>query len=276
MEFDGDVIITSDDQVMDYYAYDKINGSLKLESTDVTKLFLPELKEITGDLVLTYNELLVDIGHLSGLKTVGGEFKVTYNDELPTTAIEALRDQVKGAAGIKGAVTIEGNLCDTPADGGGTFEGNVNILKDSDVLIYASFAKISGKLNISGLYVTSVKLPRLKEVGSDLEVLGTSLRSLGGLSNLTQVGGEFSVMDNASLRYSDMTELKEVKRSFIVRDNPMLEQVSTFEKLATVGEDFQVVFNRDLPGSEAEALVKQVQGEGGVGGDIATNDNAPY
>jgi len=261
MEFDGDVIITSDGQVMDYYAYDKINGSLILESTPVTKLFLPELKEVTGN-----------ISELSGLKTVGGEFKVTHNDELATTAVEALRDQCT----IKGAVTIEGNLSDGPVDGNSTFEGNVMITKDSDVLIYSSFQKISGKLNVSGLYVTSVKLPKLKEISGDLEVVGTSLRSLGGLCNVEKVGGEMSIMDNASLRYSDMTELKEVAQSFIVRDNPMLEQVSTFENLSKVGDDFQVCFNRDLPESEAQALAEKVKKGGGIGGDTATNDNAPY
>ena len=272
MEFDGDVIITSDGQVMDYYAYDKINGSLILESTPVTKLFLPELKEVTGNIIITYNESLKDISELSGLKTVGGEFKVTHNDELATTAVEALRDQCT----IKGAVTIEGNLSDGPVDGNSTFEGNVMITKDSDVLIYSSFQKISGKLNVSGLYVTSVKLPKLKEISGDLEVVGTSLRSLGGLCNVEKVGGEMSIMDNASLRYSDMTELKEVAQSFIVRDNPMLEQVSTFENLSKVGDDFQVCFNRDLPESEAQALAEKVKKGGGIGGDTATNDNAPY
>lgn len=272
MEFDGDVIISSDDQVMDYYAYDKINGNLLLESTDVTKLFLPELKEITGNIVITYNEFLKDISELSGLKSVGGEFKITHNDALTTTAVEALRDQVTGKDGIKGTVTIEGNMEDGPVDGNGTFEGNVMITKDSDVLIYSSFVKIAGKLNISGLYVTSVKLPKLKEVGGDLEIVGTSLRSLGGLSNIEQISGEVSVMDNASLRYSDMTKLAEVGQSFIVRDNPMLEQVSTFENLTKVGDDFQVCFNRDLPESEAQALAEKVT----IGGDKATNDNAPY
>ena len=272
MEFDGDVIISSDDQVMDYYAYDKINGNLLLESTAVTKLFLPELKEVTGNIIITYNEFLKDISELSGLKSVGGEFKITHNDALATSDAEALRDQVTQDGGIKGAVTIEGNLSDGPVDGNGVFEGNVMITKDSDVLIYSSFTKINGKLNVSGLYVTSVKLPKLKEVSGDLEILGTSLRSLGGLSNLEQVGGEVSIMDNASLRYSDMTNLKEVTKSFVVRDNPMLEQVTTFENLSKVGEDFQVCFNRDLPESEAEALAGKVT----VGGDTATNDNAPY
>ncbi len=276
MEFDGDVIISSDDQVMDYYAYDKINGNLLLESSAVTKLFLPELKEVTGNIIITYNEFLKDIGELGGLKSVGGEFKVTHNDALATSAIESLKDQITGGSGIKGAVTIEGNLCDGPVDGNGTFEGNVMISKDSDVLIYASFTRISGKLNVSGLYVTSVKLPKLQEIGGDLEIVGTSLRSLGGLSNLEQVGGEISIMDNASLRYSDMTKLKEVGQSFIVRDNPMLEQVTTFENLSKVGDDFQVCFNRDLPQSEAQALAEKVTKGGGVGGDTATNDNAPY
>ena len=104
MEFEGDVTISSDTEVMDYYAYDKITGNLLIESTDITKLDLPELKELGGSLIITYNEFLKDVSELGNLKSIGGDFKVTHNDGLSEVSVEALRDQSQAAGGIKGQV----------------------------------------------------------------------------------------------------------------------------------------------------------------------------
>jgi len=276
MEFEGDVTISSDTEVMDYYAYDKITGSLLIESTDITKLDLPELKELGGSLIITYNEFLKDVSELGNLKSIGGEFKVTHNDGLSEVSVEALRDKIQAAGGIKGQVTIEGNLSDRVDPGNANFEGDAKIASDSDVLLYASFSKITGKLFIGGMQVTSIKLPNLKEVGGDVEVIATGLRTLSGLDTLETVGGELSIMDNASLRDVALPELKTVAKSFIIRDNGSLDHLGEFTNLSKVGEEFEVVFNRDLLTSQIETVAENLKGSGAIGGEVSISDNLGF
>lgn len=276
MEFEGDVSISSDGEVMDYYAYDKITGNLLIESTDITKLELPELKELGGSLIITYNEFLKDVSELGNLKSIGGDFKVTHNDGLSEVSVEALRDKIQAAGGIKGQVTIEGNLSDKVDPGNANFEGDAKIASDSDVLLYASFSKISGKLFIGGMQVTSLKLPNLKEVGKDVEVIGTGLRTLSGLDTLETVGGEFSIMDNGSLRDAELPELKSVGKSFIIRDNSSLDSLGEMSNLAKIGEEFEVVFNRDLLTSQIETVAERLKGSGAIGGEVAISDNLGF
>jgi hypothetical protein len=276
MEFEGDVTISSDGEVMDYYAYDKITGNLVIESTDVTKLNLPELKELGGSLIITYNEFLTDINELNGLKSIGGDFKVTFNDGLSEVSVQKLRDAIQEAGGIKGQVTIEGNLSDGVAPGDACFEGDAKIASDSDVLLYASFSKITGKLHIGGMQVTSIKLPNLREVGGDVEIMGTALRTLSGLDSLETVGGELSIMDNASIRDITLPELATVSKSFIIRDNGSLDSLGNFEKLSKVGEELEVVFNRDLLTSQIEEVAERLKGSSSVGGEVTISNNLGF
>ena len=276
MEFEGDVTISSDGEVMDYYAYDKITGDLVVESTDVTKLNLPELKELGGSLVITYNEFLKDISELENLKSVGGDFKVTFNDGLSEVSVKKLCEKIQGAGGIKGQVTIEGNLSDGVPEGNACFEGDAKISSDSDVLLYASFSTITGKLHIGGMQVTSIKLPNLKEVGSDVEIIGTGLRTLSGLDSLQNVGGELSIMDNAMIRDVTLPELQTVSKSFIIRDNSSLDSLGEFDKLSKVGEEFEVVFNRDLLTSQIETVAERLKGSNSIGGEVTISDNLGF
>ncbi|MEE2961900.1 MAG: hypothetical protein VYA34_14280 [Myxococcota bacterium] len=271
MEYDGDVHISAESQLLDYYAYDRINGSLVIESTDLIALKLPELKEITGDIIITYNEYLKDIRNLDAVTVVEGNIKITHNETLSTKSVQEFVDRIIKDGKLGGKSLVENNLDDEIKDQG-TFNGDANISADSDVLMFSSFSKITGKLVVSGLTVNSIDFPILKEVGGDLDISNTSLKTLDGLCQLSQIGGEVAIMDNSSLKDINLENLTNVKKGVTIRDNSVLDSITGLENLEQIGGDLEIVFNVYLSNKEAEKLSEDID----VAGSITVADNEMY
>ena len=78
------------------------------ENDALATLALPALPGTTNQLVVRDNPSLSGFD-FAALSQVGGDFRFTGNPSLPTSAIEALRDQVQAAGGIGGSVLVAGN-----------------------------------------------------------------------------------------------------------------------------------------------------------------------
>ena len=98
MIYEGDLRANTNDDLLDCFAYDKIEGSLIVESSSVTTIDLPDLVEITGDLVIVFNDFLTDIRGLGSLKKVGGNVRLENNDGLTVDQIENLCQRLRRKA----------------------------------------------------------------------------------------------------------------------------------------------------------------------------------
>ncbi len=271
MIYEGDIRANSNDDLLDCFAYDKIEGSLIVESSSVTTIDLPDLVEITGDLVIVFNDFLTDIRGLGALKTVGGSVRLENNDGLSIDQIENLCLRLE-AEGVGGTLTSDvrkgqGNQA--------TFEGDAKIQSNADVLLYSGFATIKGRLSIEGLQVNALKLDNLVQVKGDVVIHGTAMRSLHGLSNLQLIGGELTIMDNPSISNVELEALEAVGKDFILRDNIDLEFLSGLKALKKVGGNLEIAFNQVLASSETESLVGRISEHDGIKGDITISDNSP-
>lgn len=271
MIFEGDVRASTNSDLEDLFAYDKIEGSLIIESSTVTKVDLPDLVEITGDLIIAYNDFLTDIRGLKALNSVGGNVRLENNDGLTVEAIEALCKRLE-AGEIGGALTSDVRK---GQGGQSTFEGDAKIQTNADVLLYAGFSTIKGRLSIEGLQVNALRLDNLVQVKGDVVIHGTGMRSLHGLSSLQLIGGELTIMDNPAISNIELESLEAVGQDCIIRDNIDLEHLSGLKKLKKVGGNLEIAFNQVLMSSETEALVGRIAEFDGVKGDITISDNSP-
>lgn len=271
MIYEGDIRANSNDDLLDCFAYDKIEGSLIVESSSVTTIDLPDLVEITGDLVIVFNDFLTDIRGLGALKKVGGNVRLENNDGLSVDQIETLCQRLEGGG-------VGGNLTSDVRKGQSsqaTFEGDAKIQSNADVLLYSGFATIKGRLSIEGLQVNALKLDNLVQVKGDVVIHGTAMRSLHGLANLQLIGGELTIMDNPSISNVELESLESIGKDFTVRDNIDLEFLSGLKTLKKVGGNLEIAFNQVLSSKETEELVGRISEHDGVKGDITISDNSP-
>ena len=78
MIYEGDLRANTNDDLLDCFAYDKIEGSLIVEF-GVTTIDLPDLVEITGDLVIVFNDFPTDIRGLGSLKKLAAMFALSHH-----------------------------------------------------------------------------------------------------------------------------------------------------------------------------------------------------
>ena len=271
MEYDGDAIIGTSDDLADYAPFISINGNLLVESSDCDNIHLPALEKISGDLIITFNEFLTDLGGLEKLKEVGGRLTIKDNDSLSEEAATALRSQVEGADGIKGAVEISGNKAEEVVDQ--DLEGDIVISQDGDDHIYKHIKTLKGKLVLEGLTLHHAAFPELTNIEGDLVICDTGLKTLDGLENLQDVSGEVSIMSNTYLMDVDITALLSVGSDLIIQDNGELENLDGLKNLRSIGGNLEIAFNPYLPQIKADEFNVVLKKNGGLKGETTMTGN---
>ncbi|TXD49494.1 hypothetical protein ES043_17365 [Polaribacter sp. IC063] len=119
------------------------------------------------------------------------------------------------------------------------YNGNVSIIKQSDIEKYKTIKEITGQLNING-GLNDIEnfnaLSNLEKVGNSLIITKCDLIiNINEFSNLQSVGGLFLIRDMNSLTKIEFDSLNEVKR-FGIMGNPELKNL-IFKKKIRVLED---------------------------------------
>lgn len=100
----GNFTIEGEAQLEAIGGYVEITGSLRISSASLTQLSrLDCLERVGGDLQLTWNDALEDLGALAGLTSVGGDLLIRHNAQLESFA------GLDQAVGEGGALVIEAN-----------------------------------------------------------------------------------------------------------------------------------------------------------------------
>ncbi len=271
MEYDGDAMISSAEDMADYAAFSQIKGDLRIESSDIAALRLPELSKVSGNVIITFNELLSDLTDFDAITEIGGKLIIENNDSLPAAAIDKLLEQLKKGNGVKGEVKT--SSAEPSGEGGGAHGGDAIINDESDLIIYREFTSIAGKLVVDGLHIRSLNLPKLISVEGDVCITGTSLKSMDGLETLENIGGELVVMDNDLLQDLALSKLKLIGGACYIRNNGELENLNGLKELALVGGDLEISFHSYLPQQRADDFCKQVKSKQGIKGSIEMTGN---
>ncbi len=183
-----------------------------------------------------------------------------------TTPVVDVCDQPRAAFAGDVVVTSAGPdpaFCDTynAIDGSLTVEGG------SATALSACLCDVTGDVTFSASAVDTTELAKLRAIGGDLDVSGTSALQAVRLPALVSVGGTVTVDGNTALVDLYVDELETVGGPISVTDNPALEGIGLGKVTAIPAGDLTVT------GNDA-ALYLEVYRLATVDGDILVADNA--
>ena len=181
----------------------------------------------------------------------------------------------------------ESRLEHSPSNGG-VFIRNAN-----DVTALEGLTSISGNLTINNLsFDISEVHSDITDVGGDVIIEDNdALTSLSLLENLQSIGGDLTIKFNLGpMSLSGLEDLQSIGGDLTIRNNPELTSLSGLEGLQSIGGvsihslpgqeevqltygDFTIISNSKVCDSEVEALLDQIENQGGVGGDVQFSNN---
>ncbi len=240
---DGDYAVFNDNDIAAIKNIERINGSLKINKTNITSIILPKLKQISGNLDMDDNEFLVDV-QFPGLISVG-TLRLRKNPIL------------SDLSGFSSLVSI-GILDIVGKSAFANFKDLSYLNSVGSILIYSN----NGLLNLEGL-------ERVRKLGF-LQILDSlSLRSLSGLCNLEHIESLLSIENNPDLcNLTGLDKLQEVGLNVYIAHNVSLESLAGLESLSYLGVEsnsydimkshYSIYGNAKLPNCEAHRILQGI------------------
>lgn len=215
------------DNFEENYGCSVIEGSLFIlkrninSSTYINNLNgLVSIKEITGNLYITFNEELDHLNGLSNLTSVGGDLIIRDND------------LIQNLSGLEALQNIGRNLLIYDNKKLSSFDGITSLTN-----IGRSF-EISDNPNLSDLS----GLETLQDIGNNLSVYdNVKLSSFDGITSLTNIEGALQISYNRNL--SDLSGLSDIQSigSIFVIANPILSACCELECLLNIAQGFNTI-----------------------------------
>jgi len=243
-----------------------IQGNLKLEELSVQNFNgLQNLTNITGDLIIEDNDLINDLAGLGNLISLGDELKVELNDNL----IDFVG--LSGLTSIPGDLTVRHNPSLTNFEGLNNLQnilGGTKIELNEDLLNFQGLASLTSagttnldrfRVELNNSLVNFSGLENLTEIAAlwingntslenfsglnnlaeitdgGLNIWGTTLSDLSGLSSLNYINGLVDLSGNGGLNSLQGLHNVTFMGGINVRSCPVLEDFSGLNSLHTLG-----------------------------------------
>ncbi len=228
-----------------------VGGGVAIASNDlITNLNgLSPLTSVAGDLVINANDALTSLDGLSTLASVGGAFTITNNSSLTNLNGLSALTSVVGDLAIVGNNALSN--CTIAAVCDATVVAGVTVIFDNtgDCLDLATAEAactpalicpttpifLSTQQQIDD-FATTYDVANCAFDGG-IEISGTDITNLDGLSGLTSVGGYLSIFDSELTSLSGLSALTGVGNNLAIFDNTDLTNVDDLSALTNVGGD---------------------------------------
>ena len=219
-------------------------------SPNLESLSLPKLESVGADIIVSTGDQLIEFGagasNLSSiefavLSTVGGNLHIDHHENMLTMTFPEL-------ASVGGYFYNDGSGADYNEDDSASIES-----------AFPKLSSVVGDFTIEHGYTHEVSFPLLENIGGSFR---SNPRSIGA-----SLFGHY-------LKSLIFAELSAVGSSFEIIDYTKLEDIS-FPKLASVGDNFLISGNTQLPLCQITNLIEQIGGSN-INGDVtvAGNGNA--
>lgn len=232
-----------------YIGIDDYKSKLEEGNKYITSLNgLNNLKEISGELEINDNKLLIDITALKKLKKVD-KLNVSYNPVL--TSLEGL-NSVSGS--IPNGLEISKN------------KRLQDISQLSGVISVGEYIAITSNLSLQSLEgLHNIKAT----INGHLQIVSNNyLKDLKGLRSLSKVDGEVQIRLNPDLEnFKGLEKLTEIKNFLHIKNNDKLKNLEGLMSLKSVGEDFSITGNKSL--NSLTGLKKLIT----IKGDLSISEN---
>ncbi|SFW36484.1 YARHG domain-containing protein [Cellulophaga fucicola] len=232
-----------------YIGIDDYKSKLEEGNKYITSLNgLNNLKEISGELEINDNKLLIDITALKKLKKVD-KLNVSYNPVL--TSLEGL-NSVSGSIPNGLAISKNKRLQDISQLSGITSVGEYIAITSN-----LSLQSLEGLHNIKAT------------INGHLQIVSNNyLKDLKGLRSLSKVDGEVQLRLNPELEeFKGLEKLTEIKNFLHIKNNDKLKNLEGLISLKSVGEDFSITGNKSL--NSLTGLKKLIT----IKGDLSISEN---
>jgi hypothetical protein len=304
---EGSYTIMNQLDVEELQRFERITGHLFVSAPGLSRLDLPGLQRVDGDVFIERCTTLRDLDGLSGLQAIGGGLEIGNNPELEQI------DGLNGLRAIEGRVFIRNNailrnlegLSHVPSVGGFLYvfdnpslesiEGLRGIVSIGESLYLwnnDSLTNFDGLRNLSflggGLCFSNDDrlqdvsgLSGITHVRGDLHVLlDHELRSLHGLHNIHTVDGtvflgkwDDPAAGTIALETLDgLSGLRTVGGNLDISHNQSLYDVSGLLAISSLGGALFLINNAKLPSCAAQELRNRLV-EGGWDGLATVKDN---
>ena len=219
--YEGDLLLSTQAEIDDFgvQEYTEVNGKLTVQGITPNEVMnlqgLENLRKVTGDFEVLFNEEIINLNGLLNLQTVVGIFKVWGSSRL--VSFEGL-ESITSAQELN----IQGNPVLTDI----SLLSGVTDLSGGSLVIFlnSSLPTLDGLQNIT-------------DVGAGLLIQNNdNLINLDGLNGLKNVGGLVEITRNDSLENIDgLNELESVGTTFRIGENDALVSVDGFNGLTGTG-----------------------------------------
>lgn len=234
--FDGDVILTSQQEVDDFGAegYTEIAGDLTIRdgnnpATIESFESINTLQKVGGSLSIERSDQLVNLSGFIELSEIGGNLFIEANSAL--SSVDAFQELIA----IGGNLRILNELTVFSLNGfsslisiGGEFNlENINPGKVSEISAFESLEIIAERLAFGGVNGNVAAFDNLKEVGGGVQLTGVnSIKNLEFFNKLEIVSGEFYIGFNSSLESFEGLEKITALGGLVIVFNESLESLN--------------------------------------------------
>ncbi len=197
-------------------APERLIGMLRVDGTALTHLDgLESLEWIEGDVLIRLNDDLVDIGGLSGLRTVTGTVTIETNASLAQPSLPALRRV--GALSVFRNAGLDGAMLFPALE---TVKG-IAYLENKGVAATFPALRSAGSIRVFFNGPVELSMPELESIEGGLHVVDVLETVTVSAPRLWRVG-ELLVRGNASLRTLSLPELTTIVEGLEVVTSPAL------------------------------------------------------
>jgi hypothetical protein len=238
---DGDVLITSDDDLSALACIERIRGSLAIYSVKVTSLVgLETLRVVEGNLSIDETLFLDSLAGLDGVREVHGELRMRGNVLRSISALSGLSE-------VGGELEIDDNSLHS-------LTGLENL------------ASIGDRVSVTNnVFLESIDaLEGLTRIGGDLIIAwNEKLESVGLLGGLETVTGRVEVKENPGMTSFTIPASTSVGELFVC-SNVSLAEIRAPSGFVRVDGDVTIIQNEVLSNTDAEALAGSLEVTGAV------------
>ncbi len=220
-----------------------IRGSLTITGNELRDCTLPNLKRVTGDLVITDAPNLLAYetdSYFPALEEIGGGLEIS-------STVRLTGSQMLPSLTSLGSLTLTNNAVFTE-------------------LLVPQLSSVTGDIYIANNeMLTQVSLPALTGLGGSISMPDNAILATVSLPSLVSVSGNISLLEHAILTELSLPELTTVGGYLNVGTNAQLAELS-LPALTTVGGNLGVSRNNQLTELPLPELTT-------VGGDLDVNNN---
>ncbi|MFY2563548.1 DUF7151 family protein [Corallococcus terminator] len=215
----------------------RVHGSLRIQDTALTQIFLPSLTSVEGELLVGGNTALKRL-ELGGLRFVRGGVTAYSNPELETLTLGITTEL--STVWVEGELFVQQNPRLASLDGLKNVKprGNLSLLDNDSLTSSAawSLTELPGSLDVVGnAKLTRLPFGALKRVGGSIAIRENPALATLELVQLETVGNTLTLFQNASLTdLSGLPVLRTIQEGLYVTDNDALVSTSGLGELHSV------------------------------------------